>query len=112
MTDIEKVRAEIELTRSELAETVDALHAKLDVKAQVKARAEEAGERAAHVAAARYAQAKADAPPQVRQVIERAEHAAVPVLEKARQDKVQALKVVGAAFVALLVVRRLRRAGS
>jgi len=36
--DPEAIRAEIERTRDDLAETVDALQAKLDVKAQAKAR--------------------------------------------------------------------------
>jgi MYXO-CTERM domain-containing protein len=36
--DPEAIRADIERTRDELAETVDALHAKLDVKAQAKAK--------------------------------------------------------------------------
>ena len=34
--DPETIREEIERTRDELADTVDALHAKLDVKAQAK----------------------------------------------------------------------------
>ena len=36
--DPEAIREDIERTREELAETVDALHAKLDVKTQAKAR--------------------------------------------------------------------------
>lgn len=36
--DPDAIRADIERTREELAETVDALHAKLDVKSQAKAR--------------------------------------------------------------------------
>lgn len=36
--DPDAIREDIERTREELAETVDALHAKLDVKAQAKAR--------------------------------------------------------------------------
>ena len=36
--DPDAIRADIERTREELAETVDALHAKLDVKTQAKAR--------------------------------------------------------------------------
>ncbi len=111
MSDIDKIRSEIELTRSELADTVDALQAKLDVKAMVKIRAEEAGGRAAHAAAVRYAQAKAEAPPQVRQAIERAERLAAPVVERAKQDKKQTLRIVIGTAVAIIVVRRLRRAG-
>jgi hypothetical protein len=36
--DPDAIREDIERTREELAETVDALHAKLDVKTQAKAR--------------------------------------------------------------------------
>jgi cobalamin biosynthesis Mg chelatase CobN len=36
--DPDAIRADIERTRDDLAETVDALHAKLDVKAQAKAK--------------------------------------------------------------------------
>jgi hypothetical protein len=36
--DPDAIRAEIERTRAELAGTVDALHSKLDVKAQARAR--------------------------------------------------------------------------
>jgi hypothetical protein len=38
-TDPDAIRADIEQTRENLAETVDALHAKLDVKTQAKAKA-------------------------------------------------------------------------
>src|SRR6478752_1027296 len=37
--DPDAIRADIERTREDLAETVDALHAKLDVKSQAKAKA-------------------------------------------------------------------------
>lgn len=37
-SDPDAIREDIERTRDELAETVDALHAKLDVKSQVKER--------------------------------------------------------------------------
>ena len=37
--DPDAIRADIEQTRENLAETVDALHAKLDVKTQAKAKA-------------------------------------------------------------------------
>jgi hypothetical protein len=44
--DPDAIRADIERTRNELASTVDALQAKLDVKAQAKARAARAKDRA------------------------------------------------------------------
>jgi cobalamin biosynthesis Mg chelatase CobN len=37
-SDPDAIRADIERTREDLAETVDALHAKLDVKAQARAK--------------------------------------------------------------------------
>ena len=45
-TDPDAIRDEIERTRENLAETVDALHAKLDVKGQARARLARAKERA------------------------------------------------------------------
>lgn len=43
MTEADRIRADIEATRAELAETADALAAKLDVKAQAKAKVDEIG---------------------------------------------------------------------
>ena len=45
-SDPDAIREDIERTRAELAGTVDALQAKLDVKAQAKARAARAKDRA------------------------------------------------------------------
>jgi predicted pyridoxine 5'-phosphate oxidase superfamily flavin-nucleotide-binding protein len=44
--DPEEIREDIERTRENLAETVDALHAKLDVKAQARARVARAKDQA------------------------------------------------------------------
>jgi len=44
--DPEAIRADIERTRENLAETVDALHAKLDIKSQARARVERAKDQA------------------------------------------------------------------
>lgn len=106
MTDIEKVRSEIELTRAELARTVDALHAKMDVKAIAKERADEVGARATEA----YQHAKAAAPEPVQQVIGRVEHAAAPLVAKAAQDKKRTAMVAGGAVFALLLLRRVSRA--
>lgn len=46
MSDADKIRAEIELTRAELAHTVDELHSRLDVKALATQRAQVARARA------------------------------------------------------------------
>jgi hypothetical protein len=48
--DADAIRADIELTRAELAETVDALHSKLDVRAQVRRRCRELVAKSATVA--------------------------------------------------------------
>jgi xanthine dehydrogenase iron-sulfur cluster and FAD-binding subunit A len=45
-SDPHAIRADLEQTRENLAQTVDALHAKLDVKAQAKARVAEVKDRA------------------------------------------------------------------
>lgn len=50
MSDPEQIKADIELTRAELAQTVDALHAKLDVRAQAKKHVSEISARARRVA--------------------------------------------------------------
>jgi hypothetical protein len=107
VSDIDKIRSDIELTRAEMAKTIDALQSKLDVKAFARQRADDAGERAAHA----YEQAKAAAPEPVRQALVRAEKAAAPVLAKAAADPKRTATIVGGAFAALLVIRRLRRAG-
>lgn len=105
MTDIEKVRSEIELTRAELARTVDALHAKMDVKAIAKERVDEAGARAAEA----YQHAKAAAPEPVQQAIGRVEQATAPLVAKAAQDKKRTAMMAGGAVLALLVLRRVLR---
>ena len=46
MSDIEDLQADIEKTREQLGETVEALSAKLDVKAHVKSSAEHTKDRA------------------------------------------------------------------
>ena len=45
--DIEKIQADIEQTRQELGETVDALTAKLDVKGRAKSKLDDTKQRAA-----------------------------------------------------------------
>jgi transposase len=105
MSDVEDLKSEIEQTRAELADTVDALTAKLDVKAQAAERAHELAEKAT----ARYSDAKNSAPEPVRQAIGTVEQAARPVVAKARQDPRRAAKIAGGVILALIVLRRLRR---
>jgi hypothetical protein len=47
VSDAEAIRADIELTRAELARTVEALHSRLDVKSQARERGEHLVARAA-----------------------------------------------------------------
>jgi flagellar biosynthesis/type III secretory pathway protein FliH len=98
MSDIEKTRSEIELTRAELADSVDALHAKLSVKTIARDRADVLAERLI----IGYTQAKAAAPEPVRRVAERVE----ALVASAATDRQQALRVGGAVLVTLLVLRR------
>ena len=105
MTEIDKVRSDIELTRAELARTVDALHAKLDVKTIAKERADEAGARAAEA----YQHAKAAAPEPVQHALGRVETAAAPLVAKAAEDKKRTAMIAGGALLALLLLRRARR---
>jgi hypothetical protein len=105
VSDTEDLKSEIERTRAELADTVDALTAKLDVKAQAQHRAQELAGKAATT----YGNAKASAPEPVQQAIGTVEHAARPVVEKARQDPKRTAMIAGGVLVALLILRRLRK---
>jgi hypothetical protein len=106
MSDANQIKSDIEHTRAELAQTVDALSAKLDVKAQAGQRAHEMQARAAHA----YGSAKASAPPPVRHAWDRAEVATQPVVVKAKEDPKRAALVLGGGLLALLVLLRTRRA--
>ena len=105
MSDVDDLKSEIEQARAELADTVDALTAKLDVKAQAAERAHELAGKASE----RYSEAKQSAPEPVRQALGTVEHAARPVVAKARQDPRRAAVIAGGVVLALLVLRRLRR---
>jgi uncharacterized protein DUF3618 len=105
MTDPDEIKAEIEATRAELAETANALAAKLDVKAQAKDKAQLAGERIA----AKVEQVREAAPPPVQNALGKAEQAAQPVLAKAAEDKQRTAVAVGGFLVVLMLVRRIRK---
>jgi hypothetical protein len=105
VTEADKVRSDIELTRAELADTVDALRAKLDVTALARRRAEELESRAFDG----YARAKAAAPPPVRVALDKVEQVAAPVLSRAAQDKKRAAAMLGGTLLSVLNIRRLRR---
>jgi Skp family chaperone for outer membrane proteins len=103
--EAERLKAEIEATRAELAETADALAAKLDVKAQAGQKVHAVGEKVGD----RYASLRNSAPEPVQKVLGKAEHAAQPVVAKAAEDKRRTLFVIAGSVVVVLVIRRIRR---
>lgn len=100
-----EIKADIERTRAELAETVDALAAKLDVKAQARHRAHEAATQATEAVD----RARAAAPAPVQQALDTIEEFSRPALAKAAEDKQRTALVLGGALLALLILRRTRR---
>lgn len=94
MSEPDEIKADILATRAELAETADALAAKLDVKAQAKAKVHAAGDKVNQ----RYARLRQSTPEPVQQALDKAVQHKKPVV----------LAAVGMA-VALLVVKRLRK---
>lgn len=106
MTDeTEAIKADIEQARAELAQTADALAAKLDVKAQAERKMHEAGNRAAGA----YESAKASAPEPVQKALTKAEQVSAPVVTKAAEDKRRTALVLLGAVAAALIARRLTR---
>ncbi len=103
--DAERLKAEIEATRAELAETADALAARLDVKAQAGQKVHAVGEKVGD----RYASLRDSVPEPVQKAIGKAEQTAQPVVAKAAEDKRRTLLVVAGSVVVALVIRRLRR---
>lgn len=99
------IKADIEATRAQLAQTADALAAKMDVKAQAGAKVQEVTDKAAGA----YGSAKASAPEPVQKVIGRAEVAAQPVVAKAAEDKQRTALIAGGVLAALLVLKRVRK---
>jgi uncharacterized protein DUF3618 len=104
MTDPDEIKAEIEATRAELAESADALAAKLDVKTQAADRLHEVGDKVATSAA----RAREAAPEPVQKALDKAEQAAQPVLAKAGEDKQRTAFAVGGVLVVVLFLRRRR----
>lgn len=106
MPDEDAIKADIVATRAELAETADALAAKLDVKAQANAKLHAAGEKVGE----RYVRLRASAPEPVQKAIGKVEQAGRPVAAKVAADKKRAALIAGGAVVALLVAKRVRKA--
>jgi hypothetical protein len=109
MTDPEvgQLKSDIERTRAELAETVDALAAKLDVKAQARERMHAVADQAGQA----MGRARSSAPVPVQHALDTVEQAARPVVAKAAADKKRAALVAGGLVVLLLVLRRARSHG-
>jgi malonyl CoA-acyl carrier protein transacylase len=104
VSEKDRIKADIEATRAELAETADALAAHLDVKAQASKKMHQAGQRMGE----RVSQVR-DAPPEpVQKAIGKTEQAVSPVLAKAAADKKRTLLVLAGTAVVLIVVRRVR----
>ena len=97
MSDPDAIRAEIVATRAELAETANALAAKLDPKAQAK--------HALH-------NVRDATPEPVQHALDRTTQLTQPVIAQVKQDPKRAVLVVAGAVAALLVARRfMRRSG-
>lgn len=105
MSNQDEIKADIVATRAELAETADAIAAKLDVRAQASERLHTARDEMSD----RYERAKGAAPEPVQVAIRKAETAAQPLVNAAVEDKKRTALVVGGAIVALLVLRRIRK---
>lgn len=105
-TDAEAVRADIEATRAELAQTVDALHRKLDVKAQAAAKVAETRQKFGDTAA----RAKASAPPPIQHTVGRVTAKAGPVVHQASAKAAPHRKeILVGTFVAIVAVVLLRK---
>jgi len=93
----EYLRAELDETREKLADTVDLLAAKVDVKAQ----AEQRNDSVKSTVADKAAHAKNAAPPPVQHALEEAGAAASPAVAKAKQHK---QLLIGASVLILLLI--------
>src|SRR4051812_44304461 len=100
--DAERLKAEIEATRAELAQTADALAAKLDVKAQANKKVHAVGEKVSE----RYTQVHDAAPPPVQKALDKTGQAVSPVMARAAADKRRTLLVLAGSAVVLIVVRK------
>jgi ElaB/YqjD/DUF883 family membrane-anchored ribosome-binding protein len=110
--DADQIRHEIEETRADLADTVDALSAKLDVKAQAKNKANDVKARAqtrANDVKARVVHAvhnaRHHAPPVVQSSLDRAGTALTPVAAKARPYRKHIVSAAAVASALTLVLR-------
>lgn len=105
--DPAEIKADIEQTREQLADTVDALAGKLDVKAQARTKLHEAQLRAS----TSYQNARSSAPEPVQRALDSAQQAAQPVVAKAAEDKKRTAMIAGGVLLVLLLLRRRRHSG-
>ena len=101
-TTPEEIRAEIESTRAELADTVDQLTDKFDVKAQAQHKVDDVKQSlggAAH-------RAKEATPEPVQHAVDRAAQTAQPAIEQGRKHQKQLLIAAAAGLVVLVILRR------
>jgi Protein of unknown function (DUF3618) len=101
----ERLKAEIAATRAELAETADALAAKLDVKGQAGRKVQAAGDKVTDG----YVQLRESAPPPVRKALTRTEQAVSPLVARAAADKRATLLALAGTVAVMLLIRRIRR---
>lgn len=105
---VDELHADIAATRADLQDTVDAISAKLDVKAQGKQKVADAKDKLAATAA----RVKQSAPEPVEQLIDRAATTARPaaqqVADKAGPYRNQLIAVSAVALVVTIIVRRRR----
>jgi uncharacterized protein DUF3618 len=112
-SDPEAIRADIEQARTELADTVDALSDKLNVKAQAAGKATAAKEAAKDKVGAAAEQVRAAAPPPVQHALDSVGEKAGPVVQqvaaKTEPHRSKIIAGAAAALVVLVVVRRRRK---
>jgi hypothetical protein len=99
------VQSDIEQARADLAETVDALAGKLDVKAQASHKVAEAKQKAADTAT----RMKQSAPPPVQHALDVAGEKGRPLVQKAEPHRNKIIAGVAVAVVLVLIVRKMRR---
>jgi hypothetical protein len=104
MTEQDRLKAEIEATRAELAETADALAAKLDVKSQAGRKVQAAGDKVTDG----YVHLRDAAPEPVQKAIGKTEQAVSPLIARAAADKRRALLAFVGTVALVLVIRRVR----
>jgi non-homologous end joining protein Ku len=120
-TDADAIRSDIERTRAELADTVEQVIGKLDVKAQaadkvdaVKTAATDRVDAVKSAAGEKASQAKAAAPAPVQNVLDSIGQKAGPPTHRATEavapHRGKVVAGVAGGLVVLLVVRRRRRA--